>query len=247
MAATDADGGVRIQQSTLVTGGGADKHPWVVKPDCITTVENKQFVKLSKTDTGFMRFVLGSKRTDYSSVGYLKTLGRIRSDATLKLCGSNQGAQLFDEEATLPRRAKSRKRAEAAASIDDSKVVTADMDDIIVDGELQAAACQIQMLPNIDPKACVWLELDAASLMYVRAALLASKTESEGEEKKKDSLPDGVRFRADRKVYLATRMRDGKRTSKTFKINDIDDDDEKAKALNDAKAWVDGESDHGSD
>ena len=138
----------------------------------------------------------------------------MRTEATIGGTNNSQGAQLFDEESVLPRREKMRKRAKAAASIDDAQfIVSLALPSVTQHDVQQAAACNINVLASADEKSCVWVELTVESLAYVRAALLASSTGDACEEPKpkKEAMLGGVRFRADRKCYIAFRVKHDKK------------------------------------
>ena len=231
---------IRIQECITVTGGGADKFPWIIKPEAIKTVENIKFVKLSKVDTGFARFV--SNTTSLRNMDFLHTMVHKRTDATCGLTGCSQGPALFEDAPEMPRRVKLRKKADAAALIEPDTIVTLAMPAIVDNDVEQAAASSIKVLANTDEKSCVWMELTDTALSYIRCALRASQVQEE-EAPKREKFGKGINFRADRNVFIAARMKDGEITKKAFKFEKGGDDEEKKKALGRAKAWADGESD----
>ena len=82
-----------------------------------------------------------------------------------------------------------------------------------------------------------WVELCPATLLYVKIAMLASAADD-----KPDVLrgTDGVRWRKDRKCWLAVRCCDGTKSTKSFKPTD-DSPEAVNDTLNNATRWVGGE------
>ena len=236
---------ITIEQRVLITGGGApQKHPWMVKPDTIKSVGGTQFVKLSKVDYGFARFVQGAQAKSFKNMGFLHDLAKKRCDATMGLTAPKQ-PQLFDDDAgELSRRCKKLKKTEAAAQMDTDTIVTLSMPAIATDDGLHAAACELKVLASLNEQAAVWLELSEAALGYVRVGLLASASTAANEgDTKYMKIADGVRFHSGRNAFIASRNRDDHVSTKTFKVAKPFGDDEKQVALDKAKAWAAGESD----
>ena len=98
----------------------------------------------------------------------------------------------------------------------------------------------------LDLQTAVCLELSEAALRYVRLAMLAAAAAAP----KRIFSSDGVRWRADRKRFLAwVEKEGGRKVYKTFKPEAPDDDDAMAEAKDKARRWVEegGEGEEGEE
>ena len=75
---------------------------------------------------------------------------------------------------------------------------------------------------------------------YLRLVMLQSEQPASRKRPSSGDAP-GVRFRPERKGYLATRKQNGKVTYKTFKVKDDADELERAEIVERAQRWVEGE------
>ena len=92
-------------------------------------------------------------------------------------------------------------------------------------------AATLKVLPSLDVRAPVYIELEPAGLNYVRAAMQCSYIEN---RELREFRNDGVHWRQDRKVWLAKKKVGVKTICKSFKP-DCDDElavqEAKCKAL----------------
>ena len=206
--------------------------PWVV--ESVELVDGIEFAKLSKRDYGFCKFVggIGCRKIMHSWL-FLHELQKLRTAATLKICiDSLHGNALFDNAPVGPAVKKRAKRDATAPPA----WVDIDVPEVESSG-IVAGATTLKVRASCDVRDAPWVELCPAALHYIKVAMLASAV---GDSPDVLHGIDGVRWRKDRKCWLAVRPCDGNKLTKSFKPADrspeaIQD------TLNIAARWVGGE------
>ena len=100
-------------------------------------------------------------------------------------------------------------------------------------------AMEVKVKSCLDPKENVMIELKAETLEHLRFVMLHSEQPASRKRPPSGAF-HGVRFRAERKGFLATRKQGGKETYKTFKVADDADELERAEIAERAQRWVEG-------
>ena len=153
MEALDAP--VSIEMRVCVTGGALGSIPWILSE--IETVDGVQYVRLSKLETGFSRFVFGGYRQRDNSLtdsGWLDILRGYRNKAQTPPARDNP---MF---AGMKSRRTPRRRP-AARSVELELPPIADHDGV-----------RCRALTSSNPRSSVSVELKANVLSYVRAAII---------------------------------------------------------------------------
>ena len=99
-----------------------------------------------------------------------------------------------------------------------------------------AGATTLEVRASIDVRDAPWVELCPAALHYVKVAMLATAA---GDSPDVLRGVDGVRWRKDRKCWLAVRLCDGTKITKSFKPADRSSEAIQD-TLNIAARWVGG-------
>lgn len=231
-----AESAVVVQRRICISGGGLKLGwPWVVNDT--NTVNGIEFVQLSKRDSGFSRFVSGTP-TGARAMTWLDTLRAQRTRASL--AAATTGESLFgDAPPTKAAKKKQRQNASAVRSKGElpATVVLKMPGFTGVDGN-EVGAMDLQVLSDLDLHACASVELKPENLVYVREAMRHSAQEPGRLRAPSDDT--GVRWRADRRVWLAKRTdpESGKSVTKSFKPEVADDEASKEAAGDLAKAWA---------
>ena len=232
--------GVHIERCIMVHGGGCcQKRPWVIT-NC-ELIDGKDFVILTKRDTGFSRFVSG---TSYGirDMTYLNDIRALRTEATLAI--GQRGDSLFDDGA--PTAAARKKQRRQASDLKDRGElpgsVAIQLPAVSAPNGDSAEALELRVKSSLDIGANIAVELTKESMWYIRCAMLASL---QPDANKRDKVGcSNVRWRKDRNAFVAKRIdAAGKKEYKTFKVNaDADDVDlARADAIDAAKRWTSGE------
>ena len=223
------DSDIAIKRCILISGGSCKLQPW-----CLTSVETVQgceFVRLSKSDNGFARFVAGSGKGIRHMV-YLSTIRQLRTEATLRCLSEGS---LFDSIPTKAAKSHHKRRCVEAQSRGElPQVVDVEMPPIATHG---VPAMTMRMLSCIDINAAPSIELTPDNLHYVRMGMLSSTAEVRSQ-----SVSKGVRWDSKRKAYIAKRNdAEGKVKYKTFRPDDVEDEVDCASAQEHATRWADGD------
>lgn len=234
VAMAEAEPKVEICRRICVTGGGCKSQPWIFQ--AVENLEGFEFGKLSRRDTGFARFVCGVPKWERHML-WLDDLRAKRTEASIMAADAGAAASLFDPLSNPA--ARKRRKVEAAEKLARGELppfVTVKLPSFQgVDGVV-VQALEAKVKTDLAVSAVVSMEITASNLEYVRQAMLACQ---EAEEPKvRAVVNDAVRWRGDRKAWIATREADGKRISKTFKPKDPEDDDEKGRCKDAAKMWA---------
>lgn len=196
---------------------------------------------LNKRDTGFCRFVSGNPHR-CSGDKFLDELRAKRTEATLKSGASPTPAggseqPLFEEVPTAAVRKRQRKEVATKQSEGElPPTIVVSVPKIQDPDGNEVGPLVVKVLPSVCQHSIVWVELSAEVLAYVRAAMLVSETKA---PTPREVSEGGVRWRADRKRYLAERCNKetGQKKQRSFKPADASDE-----AKHDAKlaalAWV---------
>ena len=186
----------------VIRGGGCKCQPWCIS--CVKTVEGKEFVELSRRHSGFCRFVAGESSLRGSQ--FLDDLRHKRTAATLESCSSgtrgSEGA-LFDDGA-VSRRDHKKQRKETQQKLAKGEapaVIKLNMPEVQTEDGV-VGPLSIQVLPDLNPQQNVWVEASAQVLEYIRHAHANSDPKVQERRERTDG---GVRWRTDRKAFLATR------------------------------------------
>ena len=240
---------VTVSRCLSISLEGAKCQPWIVQDAVL--VNGTEYIHLKSSCSGFCRFVVGKLRFSGAGSQSIPELQQQRTVATLEhVVKEDQGESIFDD--VLPTE-KCRKRARKTA-LEKQQLpdyVTVHLPDI-VDGDNIIDGVAVKMLPSIDRRAAVHIEVTPQNLAYIRTAANAAESDSKRNEELRRSGDANVRWRADRKVWLALRGTPiiKKGMSKCFKVSDVNDEIavEEAKAA--ALRWAqgcDGDSDHECD
>lgn len=234
VAMADDEPKVEVCRRICVIGGGCKSQPWIMH--AVENLEGFEFAKLSRRDTGFARFVSGVPKWDRHMM-WLDDLRAKRTEASILTTDVTSAASLFDPLANTA--ARKRRKLEAAEKLARGELppfVTVMLPSFQGVGGVVVQALEAKVKTDLSVSAVVSIEITAINLEYVRQAMLASQEKEE--PKGRAVVNDAVRWRGDRKAWIATREVDGKRISKTFKPKDPEDDDDKARCKEAAKLWV---------
>ena len=152
---------------------------------------------------------------------------------------------MFDE-VVVAAAAKKKTRREARSKAADGEIpqwVTLSLPAINSDTGTNVDAININVKSPIDVRDAIHVELEPHALHYIRVAMMQSHTDDRPLVERRN---DGVRWRNDRKCWLAQRTDGGKLVTQPFRP-DGNDDLSIHDAADKAKAWADGIDVHGCD
>ena len=207
-------------------------------------VDGVEVIKISKHDSGFMRFVMEGFASSgtLTNMVWLDQLKQLRMKASLDLNMDKQDknnlASLFGSVAISKTQAK-KQRTQCQARLDLGdlpKFVEIDLPEFEHQGEY-VPACRVRVVTALDLKALVQVELKADTLDYIKKAMQASSTEPEdttGDCGSSSSRSAGVYWRPERNAFVCKRKVDGSWKYQTFKVENED----RERALSLANRWV---------
>ncbi len=220
---------------------GEKQSPWLI--DTREHVDGKEFLKLAHRDSGFCRFVAGTRARFVRNTRFLHELQLRRSQLTIAACeDASQGETLFDEVVTTATaRKKARSSAKTKASLGEMRhTVNIDMPSFTTSDNITIPATTLHVKSALDVREAIMMEIDPHMLHYVRHAMLNSIISDRAAP---DRRHDGVRWRGERGCWLAKRADvDGKVVSKSFKPHG-DDELAMRDAADRASAWAAGQDD----
>ena len=234
-----------IQRAFVVNGGGCKRDGWVVTDSEL--IDGTDFIKLSRLDTGFARFVCGNPK-GMRDMKFLEQLRWLRTEASMKLgkFESEDSESLFDTSADETKATKKQKKHQMQTSkaMQDRGelplVCTVTLPEVQVDDGVVIASKIAKVKTCLDPKALVAIEFRSDILDHIRALLLHSEAPS-SRKRVKISGSSGVRWWP-KSGYLACRKNDDdKLVYKTFRVADDADELTKAEVAQKAQRWVDGD------
>ena len=238
-----------IHRAFVVKGGGCKRDGWVITDSEL--IDGTDFIKLSRLDTGFCRFVAGTSKA-MRDMKFLEMLRWMRTQASMELGKPVQdGEALFDAaEAQSTKNEKRHFKQSTKATHERGELsltCTVTLPQVETDDGATIASREARVRTCLDPKANVAIELKSDVLDHIRALLLKSEQPT-SRKRRKSGEATGVRFRPERKGCLAVRQKDGKTAYKTFRVSAEADEIEKAEIAERAQRWVEGEDqEDGSD
>lgn len=216
-------GPTRIERSVMVHGGKCRaSSPWVVNNSFVTNVDGVEMVALSKTDTGFSRFVSGST-TGIGSMTFLEELRKMRTQASFE--ANNDG--LFNTMHMNPKAKKAQKEQLKNAGMPNMVQVTLPaMEDF--------PSMKVKVQSNLEIRENVWVELKVDVLNHIAACMRDSVQD---EPASRVRVGRGVRWSSQRNGFIATRAN---KRMKTFRHDQDASDEDLAKeaAKEAAMAWA---------
>ena len=226
----------RIRPS--IVGGGCAKGciPWVIRD--IEIIDNIDYVKLTRRDSGFCRYVLGrnSGRNGLQDFKYLETLRMLRTSASERAITSDDMPLDALAAAGVPSPARSGQRrlsdmwgkredrAKARVVGADIKAVEVELEEINFEGVV-VGPLSIQMPFSLHYAQNVAVPLRADVLHYIRVAILAAGECGHTSRKQASSdanAPKHSKWIDQRSAFIAKRP--GERAYRTFKLSKIDVD-----------------------
>ena len=236
-----ADTKCSIQRAFVVTGGGCKRDGWVITDSEL--IEGIEFIKLNRLDTGFCRFVSGHAK-GMRDMDFLEKLRWMRTQATIDLAKPPpaEGGNLFKVSASETKKAiQFRKKESQGMQARGELPLTCKvrLPAVVHNDGTTSPAMEVKVKSCLDPKENVMIELKAEILEHLRFVMLHSEQPASRKRPPSGAF-HGVRFRAERKGFLATRKQDGKETYKTFKVDDDADELERAEIAERAQRWVEG-------
>ena len=189
--------------------------PWIVTHTEVR--DGLEFIKLSLADTGFCRFVSGS-RTGAKSMRWLDEMKQKRLNATLQ--HSSESMSLFEGPPTAAAKLKQKRDAELKLKSGvlppylSIEVPTVEFNDMV------EPARTLKIVPDVDCNACIRVECAADVISYVRVAMLASDGARKRSRRVNGQGSIARRERGGQVCFVARRIEGGKVATKTFAYND---------------------------
>lgn len=207
----------RLKRCIMIEGGRCNKTPWIVAENAVDGLE---MITLSKTDSGFSRFVAGSNK-GINKMEFLDQLRKMRTQATIDACN---GDSLFDTHSI----AQSRHFKAQKESWKDNGAVPRTISVVLPAAEeFQAESIQVQA--SLDVRSNVSVVLNVAVLDHIAACMRQSEKQ---QSKRQQPLGNGVRWSSSRNCYIATRAN---KRMRLFRANGEQGDDD---ARQDALDWA---------
>ena len=212
---------ISITRSLSITGPATRHQPWVIAKT--RTVDGHEFIPLCPRDAGFARFVMGKSGIRLGRCTLLKQMNQLRIMASYQSILTDKQPSFFDDAPAQNPKAKKRLKSMC--------VEAKEMGTFI-----QSIAMRV--LTDTNFMNAIWVQACEENLQYI-SAIIADDEGVDPAHGQVRSLPVGVRWRAERDAFLATRKCDG--VEKTFRVEG-DDDASKATALSHAVEWTDAVS-----
>ena len=224
-------------------GGGCKRDGWVVT-DC-ELIDGKEFIKLTRGDSGFCRFVSGHSKA-MRDMKFMEKLRWLRTQASIELGKPpEEGVALFDSSSSKEKTDSRRDKKQMKESSKDlhqrgelpltCKVTLPQVQD--ENGNVFASR-EVVVKTCLDPKAVVTMEFKSEALDHVRCLLLTSEAPT-SRKGRRSGQQGGVRVRPN--GYVACRNSGNKCCYKTFRVRHDADEIEKAEIAEKAQRWVEGE------
>ena len=210
---------VSIGRCIAITCEGAKT--WYVQG--VKIVNGMEFVPLQSFDSTFCKFVIGKARFQRGASAALLELQKDRTMATPKCTSASLqlNEQLAEADKHIPRAQLMRFNKEAKLAAKSPTHVMVELGGFIhADGSV-VQSIDVRMLPSLDGREKVWVQLKPDTLAFVRGALQAA--ERNGETRKRDrEVVDGgsVVWDPVRSGFIARKGR----KYKTFKVRDVHDE-----------------------
>ena len=231
-----------IQRAFVVTGGGCKRDGWVITDSEL--IEGVEFIKLNRLDSGFSRFVSGHAK-GMRDMKFLGQLRWMRTQATIDLAKPPpaEGGNLFKVSASETKKSFRHRKKESQGMQERGELpltCKVRLPTVKHNDGTTSPAMEVKVKSCLDPKENVMIELKAEILEHLRFVMLHSEQPA-SRKRPPSGESHGVRFRAERKGFLATRKQDGKVTYKTFKVADDADELERSEIGQRAQRWAEGE------
>ena len=199
---------ISITRSLSITGPATRKLPWVISKTRI--VDGHEFIPLCARDAGFARFVLGKSSARLGRCTLLKQMMELRTMASYNAAVADQPTSLFDDAPTQNAKSKKRLRAqcmEAKARGTFPEVVLITMPEAVLKNGEVFQSRKMEVLTDTDIMNPVWVQALKENLHHI-SAIIADRHDDEGgdhDHGQARDLPVGVRWRADRGAFIATK------------------------------------------
>ena len=208
----------------VMISGGMNTKPWLVAH--IQTIDGMDMISLKKSDPGLTMFVAGKRRG--LNTRFLDKLKAMRTKATFDACNDS----VFDVPLS-DRRAKAKFKLQCISAGIPSIV------EVMLPAAAGFAPQKIKVEASLDVRKTLSVELKGSVLDHIGELM----RNSEPEDTPVHARPrrgKGVQWVAGRRVFIATRTREGQpKRMKTFRPED-DGDEELAKddAMHRAVEWA---------
>ena len=230
---------ISITRSLSITGPATRHQPWVIAKT--RTVDGHEFIPLCSRDAGFARFVMGKSGIRLGRCTLLKQMTQLRIMASYQSILTDKQPSLFDDAPAPNPKAKKRLKSmcvEAKEMGTFPDVVLIVMPEAVLKDGTVLQSIAMRVLTDTNFMNTIWVQACEENLQYI-SAIIADDEGVDPAHGQVRSLPVGVRWRAERDAFLATRKCDG--VEKTFRVEG-DDDASKATALSHAVEWTDAVS-----
>jgi hypothetical protein len=222
---------VAVTRCVSVTGGHADKTPWVISN--FESINGVEYIPLSMRDSGFNRFVAGagSRGICGKSGDFLTKLRELRATATH--VGKSESDALFTPTAAAIKKQRLMSR-EASKRGELPATVEIEAPGFVSDG-VQVEPMKLIVKSSLHVSDMLWVQATGPVLEYIKAGVRSQL----GQERVGNTIDHnrGIRWKKNRCCWFATRKEDGKCVYKTFRPEG-DDETNKQHALRLAREWV---------
>jgi hypothetical protein len=233
---------VRIAKETVVRVEGQTSR-WTLS--CVETIHGIDFVRLTKRDGNFCSFLgayEGRSRSKewVTSSEFLDKLRQLRTEASMRECLGGTTV-LFDDPAASGRAKRRARNADKEHREDEAPCFVVIHLPAFNTAEGHAVdAIDLKVKADVDLRSCVSVELSETALLYVREAMRAAHHEDE-ERKRAVASGEQVRWRWDRRAWMAWRGKRPDTQWRQFLVKDEDNEILKGEAKARALLWAAGE------
>jgi len=231
---------VSITECYKISCGAAGKEaPWIV--NTIEVIDGVKFIHLDKRNCGLSRFVTGSN-TGLRVCAWLEEARGLRTTAHL-VDALAEGIPLFGLKVLSQYQIRKKLKHPNYADAQKSNVLVVPYPKVVSsEGEEVAAAIDMHIKNTSSFKDGLTVKFDAVTLAYIRQALIHGPRNTIVRQSDETVADDkDIKWNKKRKAYIATLPSpDSKgRKYRTVKPASADEDD-KMKALDKARALIDG-------